>query len=357
MGKRPDVSFLDEHPLNFSRPELPALRDLLVAAYPYEDAARELAEYAGIEVGTFPMHKNMRLTWTELIRVMSKQGKLRTMVERAAGDQTVSAYRGRFAEMLEDEPAVPAPGPDLGTVWWKGDDTNPAVAGKLRFERLMKQRARLVDVEVARQVGHLARSVAKLTLRFPSAPAYATGFLIGPDLILTNHHNVTDPTLGDVQSVTAEFDYEQRFSDKPLVVKGLVESIQKNRERDWAVIRLEAAVDRDALVLGTPFDVGTDDPIIIIHHPNGAFKQFSLDIMAVRYADEHVIQYLADTQKGSSGSPVFNDKMHVIALHHAEVEITVDVNGVKESEWRNQGIRIQEVMEDLGASGIPFVRY
>ena len=88
-----------------------------------------------------------------------------------------------------------------------------------------------------------------------------------------------------------------------------------------------------------------------------AAAPLTIPIMAVRYADEHVIQYLADTQKGSSGSPVFNDKMHVIALHHAEVEITVDVNGVKESEWRNQGIRIQEVMEDLGASGIPFVRY
>jgi S1-C subfamily serine protease len=349
------MSFLDEHPLDFTRPELPELRDLFVKAYPYLDAARALAESAGIYPGMFPIHNNMRITWTELIKVMSNQGKLRTMVEQAAADGTISAFQPRFAEMLKDKPAVSVPGPKLGAGWWKGDDNNSVVARKLRFERLLMQRARLIDVYVARQVGQLARSVAKLTLRFPDEPAYGTGFLIQPDLILTNHHNVTDPKLGEVQSVTAEFDYEQRFDGTPLTVRGLVSPIQKNEEHDWAVIQLEAPVNREPIALGTPFDVGKDDPIIIIQHPNGAFKQFALDMLSVRYADEQVIQYLADTQKGSSGSPVFNDRMQVVALHHAEEETTVEVNGVKETEWRNQGIHIQQVMKDLKGLGIKFV--
>jgi endonuclease G len=67
-----------------------------------------------------------------------------------------------------------------------------------------------------------------------------------------------------------------------------------------------------------------------------------------------LIQYLADTQKGSSGSPVFNVQMHVIALHHAEAEVTLQLDGREEVEWRNEGIRIEQVMRDLTAQGIKF---
>ena len=35
------------------------------------------------------------------------------------------------------------------------------------------------------------------------------------------------------------------------------------------------------------------------------------------YIDDRVVQYLADTQAGSSGSPVFNADGQLIGLHHA----------------------------------------
>jgi S1-C subfamily serine protease len=350
------VNFLDEHPQDWTRPELPQLRDLFVLAYKRPSAAEELADSAGIVPGTFPMYPNMRTTWYELIRVMGDQGKLRAMVEKAAADPTTGAFQQRFAEMLEGKPTVPVPTPTKGADWWKGDDVNPILARRLYQERLIEQRSRLIHIEIARQVAEVSRSVAMLTLRFANELAHGTGFLIQPDLILTNHHNVSDARFGDIQSVTVEFDYEQGFDRKrkPLVRRGLIESIVKNEAHDWAVVRLDKPVDRKPVPLGTPYDVGKDDPIIIIEHPLGSFKQFALDMLSIRYADDQLVQYLADTQKGSSGSPVFNIKMQVIALHHAEAEVTVQVDGREEVEWRNEGIRIEQVMKDLKAEGIKF---
>jgi V8-like Glu-specific endopeptidase len=76
--------------------------------------------------------------------------------------------------------------------------------------------------------------------------------------------------------------------------------------------------------------------------------------MAVRYADENIVQYVADTQKGSSGAPVFNSQMQVVALHHAEAEVIFDVDGRKESVWRNEGIHMNQVMNSLQQANIFF---
>jgi hypothetical protein len=121
------------------------------------------------------------------------------------------------------------------------------------------------------------------------------------------------------------------------------------------VIGLERAIDREPIALGTPYDIGKDDTIIVIQHPLGAFKQFTIDPMSLQYADDEIVQYLADTQDGSSGSPVFSKAMHLIALHHAEAEVKIDVDGREDVVWRNEGIRIERVMDDLKSNGIPFI--
>lgn len=347
------MSYLDQHPLDWTRPEVSQLRDLFVLAYRRLASAEEIAESAGIVPGTFPIHSNMRITWTELTKVMALQGKLRTMVQAAANDLT-TRYQQRFQDMLEEQPSVPVPAPKLDSKWWKGPDKDSQIARQLHFERLMEKRSRLFDIKIARQVMQVARSVARLDLRFGGEKAHGTGFLIQPDLVLTNHHNVSHEKYGETTAVTIEFDYESDFSETPLVLQGRVNSIMKNHEHDWAVIQLEHTVDRQPIALGTNYHIGENDAVIIIQHPLGAFKKFALDPMSIQYADGKVVQYLADTQNGSSGSPVFNIAMHLIALHHAEAEMQIDVDGRQEVMWRNEGIRIDRIMEDLQSHGIEF---
>jgi S1-C subfamily serine protease len=349
------MTFLDEVPQDWTRPELPQLRDLFVQAYRRRTAAEDLADSAGLVPGMFPERENLRSTWTALIQVMGAQAGLRTLVERAAADPVAAAFRPRFEEMLEAGPALqPPPGLPAQETWWKGDDVVPAVAARLREERLMERRSRLLGIELAASMVSAAGSVAKLSLRFGTERGHGTGFLIGHDLLLTNHHNTVHAVYGPVTSLVAEFDFDQGVHiEKPLVRAAHVEDAVGDPVDDWAVVRLVTPVDRPPLPLGSPFPVAIDDWVVIIQHPQGAFKQFALEPLAVRHVDSARIQYVADTQQGSSGSPVFNERMHVIALHQGEAEVTVP--GTKETSWRNQGINIGRIMSSLRRRGIPFL--
>jgi V8-like Glu-specific endopeptidase len=70
----------------------------------------------------------------------------------------------------------------------------------------------------------------------------------------------------------------------------------------------------------------------------------------VRFVDDAVLQYWTDTEAGSSGAPVFDEEWNVVALHHRWVER--DVDGTM--EFRNQGQRIERVVEELVAAGLTF---
>ena len=169
------MNFLDEVPQDWTRPELPELRDLFVLAYRRPTVAEQLAEAAGIVPGTFPLYDNMRITWYGLIREMGNQGKLRALVQKAAGDPVAAAYAPRFQEMLRENPAVELPQPVASSdTWWKGDDRSPAVAVRLYPERLMERRSCLMQVELAKQISEAAQSIAKLSLRFGDKMAHGT---------------------------------------------------------------------------------------------------------------------------------------------------------------------------------------
>ena len=349
------MTFLDEVPQDWSRPELRELRDLFVLAYRRPTVVEQVADAAGIVAGTFPHYPDLRTTWTELIKVMADQGRLRPLVETAAQDPAAAAYRPRFAEMLSADPpvAAPQPGPEDGS-WWRGDDRQPGVAARIYPERLMERRTRLLPISLAAAVVEAARSVAKLSMAFSGQPAHGTGFLIGQDSLLTNHHNVVHDEYGALTGAVAEFDFQLGFQGDPLIRRCLTDPVEGDAEHDWAILKLDAPVNRPALRLGSQFDLALDDTLVIVQHPAGGFKQFALEPLAVRLVDENRVQYVADTQQGSSGSPVFNSRMDVVALHHAEAEATVDVDGVPTVVWRNQGIRISRVMVALDELGIPY---
>lgn len=95
-------------------------------------------------------------------------------------------------------------------------------------------------------------------------------------------------------------------------------------------------------------DVANNEFVNIIHHPGGEMKQISLYHNIVTNINDRIVQYLTDTLKGSSGSPVFNSKWEVIALHHSggprksdEPELPA---GIKS---RNEGIHINKIIDFL----------
>ncbi len=70
------------------------------------------------------------------------------------------------------------------------------------------------------------------------------------------------------------------------------------------------------------------------------------------------VQYVADTMEGSSGSPVFNRKWEVVALHHSGTPYPPDAAGVTlKKAWKgrfrvNEGIPMRNILEDFENKGI-----
>ncbi len=65
----------------------------------------------------------------------------------------------------------------------------------------------------------------------------------------------------------------------------------------------------------------------------------------VAYADKQMLQYTTSTMPGSSGSPVFNDKFHVIAMHNSGG--VLEEPSTKKCYMRNQGTTSIAILNDL----------
>jgi endonuclease G, mitochondrial len=59
--------------------------------------------------------------------------------------------------------------------------------------------------------------------------------------------------------------------------------------------------------------------VTIVQHPRGEKKQIALRENRIVDVLDSFVHYEADTEPGSSGSPVFDDGWEVVALHHASV--------------------------------------
>ncbi|MBY5546485.1 hypothetical protein HFO61_06535 [Rhizobium leguminosarum] len=189
------------------------------------------------------------------------------------------------------------------------------------------------------------RSVGRVVIRSNgSFKARGTGVLVAPGLLLTNEHVL--PSGEIAQRCALEMDYEQnRFG--PAKKSQIFEFDTPtfflcDGKLDYALVAVAPVGD-----LGNPIEIygwlplngaqgkvsiSDIDYVNIIQHPLGREKEVVVRnnrILDMRTADEQASQslgpflhYGADTEKGSSGSPVLNDGWEIVGLHHSGVPAT-----------------------------------
>lgn len=191
----------------------------------------------------------------------------------------------------------------------------------------------------------VSKPVAHITL---ADGGLATGFLIAPDVLMTNWHVFR--TNVDALNAKVRFNYQTDLYGNFMATDEydcIPDSLFKsNPELDYAVVRIkgEAGMKWGFLKLN-PIDVITEEKVNIIQHPAGGPKQIAMNDNEVKYVDDTVIQYITDTLPGSSGAPVFNDRWQVTALHHSGGNIPEpSTNSI---HFRNEGIRIGVILKDL----------
>ena len=225
---------------------------------------------------------------------------------------------------------------------WKSTATGPEIAEKIFGESTLRPIAFLArGLEVS-------RSVAYVSVRDGTQRWSGTGFMIAPNLVMTNHHVVSEAK--QLPGVLLRFNYQENFKGEaqptreyPAVPAGVFHA---NKDLDYAILEVQDEPGREWGWLPLrPRDVKQGERINIIQHPNGQPKQISMQNNLVEFVGGNVIQYVTSTNPGSSGSPVLNDAWQVVGLHHAGGSLPEPTTG--QFFNRNEGVLAQRILSDL----------
>ena len=235
------------------------------------------------------------------------------------------------------------------------------------LERVIVKSNQFLDIEEFRsRMSAIEPTVCRVEVPTTGGEVFGTGFLVAPDLVMTNYH-VAEAVIPDSETskagVTADpakvrlrFDFK-RLPDTTVINPGEVVGLAA----DWLVdsspmtiaeakgegsgpepgpAQLDYAILRTAEPVGTlrigsnaqssdqvrgwirlaraPQSPRKGDPMIIVQHPERAPMQIAIDTSAVLdYNDNKTrIRYRTNTLSGSSGSPCFDQHWNIVALHH-----------------------------------------
>ncbi len=246
-----------------------------------------------------------------------------------------------------------------------------------RVERVIGAFRDLLSIEFLELGLRAARSVGRVVI--PGATA--TGFLVAPGVMITNHHVLPD------EQVAAAGELELNYEDNRV---GEPQPLEVFRLRPDVFYLAVEALDVALVGVHPTSARGTDlgafaslalieeegkarigEAVNIIQHPGGRAKQVVVrdnrlvDLPTGPVAGEYC-HYQADTQPGSSGSPVFNDLWEVVALHHTAVPATnaqgqlLDADGAvlragEEARiaWiANEGVRVSRIVRAVRSADV-----
>jgi hypothetical protein len=239
----------------------------------------------------------------------------------------------------------------------------PLVAGlpsNTKLEAIIGMSNRFLNVMPwLERLGEITGQVCRVDIKGDGA---GTGFLVGPDVVMTNYHVVEKAITGaggiKPADVTVRFDFKM-LNDGTTINSGavfelaandwLVDSspyhprepsgdmgaeLPKPDQLDYALLRTagrpgESAIGKNVpppvgerprgwlrVKRDYPFDTGT--PLFIVQHPLTAPLKLALETDGVigMNGNKTRVNYRTNTEHGSSGSPVFDQDWDLVALHH-----------------------------------------
>ena len=229
---------------------------------------------------------------------------------------------------------------------------------RFRAERIQGNTVDFFNISFLESARIAADSVCRVI--FPDGQPQGSGFMVSDHLFLTNNHVISN--LEEANNFLIEFDYELDINDKPRGPTRFTINPDKffitspEIELDFTLVAIGERISGDCSLndFGYCPLIGTSDKHIlgefvnIIQHPEGDFKKIVLRENRLVSRLDRFLHYVTDTMPGSSGSPVFNDQLEAIALHHyGEPSIIKTPDGKKLRRDINEGIRISAIFNFL----------
>jgi len=185
-----------------------------------------------------------------------------------------------------------------------------------------------------------------------------TGFLVSPNLLLTNHHVLN--SIETARAAVCMFNYETSASGETdeetqtfrLQPDELFVTSPLQGGLDYTFVWIEsAAAERQGYVRmrRSAFTIHPGDQANVIQHPDGRKKEIAIHDNEALQDTGLLLHFATDTEGGSSGSPVFNNRWDLIALHHASTANDSNLtlpDGTK-PDFLNEGIKLSAIAADL----------
>ncbi len=209
----------------------------------------------------------------------------------------------------------------------------------LGFERAIGATGDILSIEFFEAGLLAARAVGLISVNFGTYNG--TGFLVGNNLLLTNHHVLPDA----MRAATSVLQLDLEFNNHGMTK--VPQEFELDPDRfyysdvglDFALVAVnDTSVSGRALesygyhpIIPRQGKIRIGDSVNVIQHPQGGMKSVVVHNSNLLHLEnstdlEPYCWYSSDTEPGSSGSPVFNNRWEVVALHHRAVP-KMDVNG------------------------------
>lgn len=328
-------------------PRLTQLNDALGDLVPNHDGITKFVKAAGIKPQMVSFNGNAMDIWNSVLDEADKTNKVDNLVKAVLNKYPENPFLKSAITPIETNYSL-SPDFDRITNW------NPVEKDTL--EVLTMEVSSLLPISFLERGITASRSVAKVEIKNGSMVNVGTGFLFkiqeNNDLFfMTNHHVINEKE--QIKNTRIIFNYEEDVNGNSKASK----TFQIDANGPWftsPVNELDATIFR-ILPVGESLnefgyltlkkvDVKKNDFANIIQHPAGQMKQISLYHNIVTSINDREVQYLTDTLKGSSGSPVFNSSWEVVALHHSG-GINKTEDDIKISKYRNVGININGIID------------
>ena len=227
---------------------------------------------------------------------------------------------------------------------WSDSDLERLVSKTNPYLSVTQWRHRLRELE---------SQICRIEITSGKSVIYGTGFLLAPDIVMTNYHVVETVIEGKDRSdnVILRFDYKELEDGKTLyggtefrlsAQDWLIDHSPNNRsgelpngdQLDFALLRVDGAPGNQRV--GEKVDAATPQrrwiqlpaseysfepktPLFILQHPEGKALQLAFDTDSVigLNSNNTRVRYKTNTERGSSGSPCFNANWELVALHHS----------------------------------------
>ena len=229
---------------------------------------------------------------------------------------------------------------------WGAAYPSPTITSPWRDNRSNDElvREKIIGENTLRHIHYLRRALvaADAVVRIRAGNASATGFMVSPDLMMTNNHVIGSEE--EARKAKAWFFDEVQAPRVKQAAKAADTKplVYTNRELDITVVRLQGAPELARCFPLRPVVVEQNTRVAIIQHPNGESKKIAMQNNLVAAADARSVQYYASTEAGSSGSPVLDDDFAVVAVHWGWSS-----GGGADPQDRNQGTSVIALLEDL----------